>query len=145
MPFFAFLEKIDIMGLYFFIIYRMFEIWSEKWAVDPEAIVKGELSFLMVTLTSIEEKDEMKFYTWTSGKKKGMFEVEFSHRMLCDTKEEIIEKSIDLTKKAIESLEKGVSVCLESMWKLKTQKKSFEKQIREQGKILSQLEIKDEK
>ena len=77
--------------------------------------MKGKLSFLIVTLTGIEEKDEMKFYTWTSGKKKGMFEVEFSHRMLCDTKEEIIEKSIDLTKKAIESLEKGVSVCLESM------------------------------
>ena len=31
------------------------------------------------------------------------------------TKEEIVEKSIDLTKKAIESLEKGVSVCLESI------------------------------
>ena len=125
----------------------MFEIWSNKWAVDPDKIAKGKLSFLIVTITGIEEKDEMSFYTWTSGKKKGMFEVEFSHRMLCDTKEEIVEKSIDLTKKAIdltkkaiESLEKGISVCDKSMQKLKIQKESFKRQIVEQGKILYQLE-----
>lgn len=110
----------------------MFEVGCTKFALDPEKIAKGKISFLTVTITGVEERgdeDKYQVYTWESWKEKWEFETEFAHENLKDTKEEFVEHCKQMCENWIKRSNEALNSLLKVEKNIKEQKKHFKKEI----------------